>query len=160
MEIVSIIINQVALLSFAVILIAAALSDVRTFTIPNRYTAAVALLYPVHALSSATPVNWLMAIVIAALVLLVGAAMFARGVLGGGDAKMLAAATLWAGPELAPAFIIFTALAGGVVSMAILVRARYGWVFGLAEPDTKLTVPYGVAIAGSGLLIAYTLFLS
>ncbi len=160
MEIASIIINQVSLLAFAVILIVAALSDIRTFTIPNRYTAAVALLYPVHVLSSGTPVNWLMAVVIAALMLLVCAAMFARGIMGGGDAKMLAAAALWAGPELAIPFIIFTALAGGVVSMVILLRARYGWVLGLAEPDTELAVPYGVAIASSGLLVAYTLFLS
>lgn len=160
MEIISTIINQLALLAFAVILVAGALSDIRTYTIPNRYTAAVALLYPVHVLSSLGPVNWLMAIAIAAMVLLVCAAMFAGGLMGGGDAKMLAATALWAGPELALPFIIFTALAGGVVSMSIMVRARYGWVVGLAEPDTKLTVPYGVAIAGSGLLVAYTLFLS
>jgi len=160
MATVNIIISQLALLGFAVILVSAALSDIRTYTIPNRLTAAIAVLYPVYVLSSAARVDWLMSIVIAAVVLLVCAGLFAGGVMGGGDAKILAAGALWAGPELALSFIIFTALAGGIVSMAIILRARYGWVIGLAEPDTQLTVPYGVAIAGSGLLVAYTLFLS
>jgi len=160
MESVSIIINQLALLAFAVILVAAALSDVRTLTIPNRYTAAIALLYPVHVLTGPANIDWLMAIMIAAVVLLVCAGMFAFGLMGGGDAKMLAACALWAGPNLLAPFLVFTALAGGAVSLTIILRARYGWVVGLAEPDTQLSVPYGVAVASSGLLVAYTLFLS
>lgn len=158
MDFASIIVNQLSLLAFAVLLVVAALSDVRTLTIPNRYTAAIALLYPIHVMASVSPVDWKTAVVIAGIVLLVCAGMFAGGIMGGGDAKMLAAAALWAGPDYALPFIVFTALAGGVVSMAIMVRVRYGWVVGLPDPDTELTVPYGVAIAASGLLVAFSIF--
>jgi len=160
MEIASIIINQLALLGFAVLLIAAALSDIREFKIPNRLTAAIALLYPAHVMASAAPVDWVMAAIIAAVVLLICAGLFAAGGMGGGDAKMLAATALWAGPTLIVPFIIVTALSGGVLSMTVWLRARYGWVVGLADLEAQPVVPYGVAVASSGLLVAYTLFLS
>ena len=160
MDFISIVINQSALLGFAVLLVVAALSDMREFTIPNRVNAAIALLYPAHVMSSATPIDWPMAIVIAAIVLLVCAGLFAIGGMGGGDAKMLAATSLWAGPGLVLPFIIITTVVGGLLSLVVWMRVRFGPMVGLAVIDSRPVVPYGVAIATSGLLVVYTLFLS
>ena len=160
MEIISTIVNQLALLGFAVLLVAAALCDIRKFTIPNRLNAAIALLYPAHVMSSPETVDWMMAVVIAACVLLVCAGLFALGGMGGGDAKMLAATTLWAGPAMAFPFIFITTLAGGALSLVVWARVRFGPAIGLSFIETRPVVPYGVAIATSGLLVAYTLFLT
>lgn len=160
MHFISIIINQLALLGFAVLLVVAALSDIREFTIPNRVNAAIALLYPAYVMSSATPVDWPMAIVIAGCVLLVCAGLFSLGGMGGGDAKMLAATSLWAGPSLVLPFVIVTTLVGGLLSLVVWMCVRFGPMVGMAAVKTRPIVPYGVAIASSGLLVVYTLFLS
>ena len=56
----------------------------------------------------------------APLVFVAGALLFSRGLIGGGDVKLLTAATLWAGPGLTPALLIVTALLGGLLTLALL----------------------------------------
>ena len=53
-------------------------------------------------------------------VFLVGAVLFARGWLGGGDVKLLTAATLWAGPAGTPALLVLTGVLGGVLALFLL----------------------------------------
>ena len=57
---------------------------------------------------------------IAAGLLVVGFVFFARGWMGGGDAKLLAVTALWLGFDHAPAFLVYTALFGGALTFAIL----------------------------------------
>jgi prepilin peptidase CpaA len=91
-----------------------------------------------------------------------GMAMFALGWIGGGDAKLFAAAVLWLGwPEAAP-FVAVTGLAGGALAVTLLalrsshvrpfVAAGPAWFSRLAEPGEN--VPYGLAIA-IGALAAF-----
>ena len=72
--------------------------------------------------------------------------------MGGGDAKLLAAASLWFGFENLLPFLAATALAGGVLSLAYLAfsAARVG-----LGQDTVIArnVPYGAAIAAGGLSV-------
>lgn len=92
----------------------------------------------------------------AALALLVGMALFAPGLIGGGDAKFYAAIAVWF--PLAEGFrlLLLVGLAGLVLTVALwgLVWRRNG-----AEPAARnggiqpRTVPYGVAI-GAGALAA------
>jgi prepilin peptidase CpaA len=91
--------------------------------------------------------------------LLAGAGMFALRWIGGGDAKLMAAACLWLGLTGSGMFLLWTGVVGGVFCLALLF-ARFharpylagapGWVVQLMEP--KGDIPYGVAIAAGALL--------
>ncbi|MEQ8194209.1 MAG: prepilin peptidase [Rhodospirillales bacterium] len=153
---------HILIASFAALLVAAAVWDVRTFTIPNRLNLAMALLFPVYAFSVPQPVDWLWTAVIASIVFAGGLGLFALNALGGGDVKMLAAVSLWAGPTMIFDFLIVTALAGG--AMAVLLTARSRSVAALAlgaigkkhlrESVLEKPMPYGIAIAAGGLAVA------
>jgi prepilin peptidase CpaA len=88
--------------------------------------------------------------------------MFARGWIGGGDAKLFAATALWVGWPAVLTDLAVTGLAGGVLAVALLtlrsapVRSFLptgpDWFERLAEPGEN--VPYGVAIA-AGALFAF-----
>jgi prepilin peptidase CpaA len=117
-------VNQAALLIFAGLLVAAAVEDVRRLIIPNRYCLAIALLYPLYVFASPGSVDWIGGLAAGAALLAVGFVLFALRVTGGGDAKLLAATALWAGPALLPEFIFVTALAGGAVALAVIIYRR------------------------------------
>jgi prepilin peptidase CpaA len=84
------------LAGFAGLMIAAAIVDLRRRVIPNAIAAATCLLWPLDlAITRATPLTTaLTSAAGAGLVLAAGAVLFARGVLGGGDVKLLAVASL------------------------------------------------------------------
>jgi prepilin peptidase CpaA len=96
-------------------------------------------------------------------VFLVGALCFSRGYLGGGDVKLLAAATLWAGPAATPALLMLTGLLGGALALFLLMppgayvlslaRAKLGSGFDSADPSMSTPVPYGIAIAGAAVIV-------
>ena len=91
--------QTILLTVFGVLMAAAAFEDFRRLTIPNLVPAALCLLWPAYAFATAPSLyDALTAAGCGVAVFLVGAVMFARGWLGGGDVKLLAAVTLWAGP--------------------------------------------------------------
>ena len=57
---------------------------------------------------------------IGAAVLAAGFVMFSLRLLGGGDAKLMAAGALWMGPEHALFYIAYVTIFGGLLSVAIL----------------------------------------
>jgi prepilin peptidase CpaA len=88
----------------------------------------------------------------------VGFVLFAIGMkFGGGDAKLLAALTLWLGFADLPVFLVIMALTGGVVALAVLTLrqfgipawlAAHGWVVPALHIDEKKSyVPYAPAMA-------------
>ncbi len=80
-------------------LIWAASNDLRYYLIPNRIPVLIALAYAVIAFT--LPLTFVVGGFLTGLaVLAVGTLVFARGWMGGGDVKLLAAVTLWAGPSL------------------------------------------------------------
>ena len=155
---------QAALLAiFPLLVILAALSDVTSFTIPNRISALLFLAFFPAALALGRPLGEVgVDLAIFAAALLAGMGMFAAGWIGGGDAKLLAAASLWLGLSAMPAFLLVTALAGGALAVLLMnVRSSWvqpylggapGWLARLATPGAD--VPYGVAIA-TGALAAF-----
>ncbi len=158
-------ISLTSILGFLGLLYASAVSDLRSLTIPNRYVLAIALLYPAYMLSANQPVDWLGAITVAGSLLALGFALFALHALGGGDAKLLAAVSLWAGPGLLLEFILLTSLMGGAIALFMWLRHKYrhasdiaGLMVADTEPDfAKRPMPYGVAIATGGVYVAFTL---
>ena len=83
-------------------------------------------------------------IAIAAGVFAVFAIAFRIGAMGGGDVKMVAALALWLPPLAVLKLLVIMSLAGGVLTVAMLVRHR------LAKAGGQLEIPYGVAIAFGG----------
>jgi prepilin peptidase CpaA len=155
--------QPVFLIAFPILVIVAALSDLTTFTIPNWISLLLVAAFVPAALMTGQPIGALgLAFAIGLAALIVGMGMFAMGWIGGGDAKLFAAAALWIGaPALLP-FLMVTALAGGGLAV-LLLNARSAWLkpylsnapAWLARLTTPgQAAPYGVAIA-IGALAAF-----
>jgi prepilin peptidase CpaA len=147
-------------LAFAALLLWAAGADIHRLTIPNWVSLAMIGLYPVHVLVSPVPVNWSIAVLIAVATLAVGFLLFAFKMIGGGDVKLLTATALWTQPALFPSFIFLTAIAGGVIGLAILLLRRRRMAPAAVDSGHSVgpaVMPYGVAIAVGGLMVALTL---
>src|SRR5262249_16732255 len=95
------IISWLALLAFIASALAAALSDAVRFLIPNRYPAAIALSFAVYAVAKPAPF-WAPGLIVAAVALVAGSVLFARGIVGGGDVKLFAATALCAAVDQFP----------------------------------------------------------
>ncbi len=130
-----------------VLLLVAAWGDLRARTIPNPLNAAIALLAPVWwwACGLALWPDAAVQVGVALLLFAIFAALFAAGMMGGGDVKMIAATALWFTPMGCLRMLTVMAITGGVLTVAIAllhaVRKRPG------SPE----IPYGVAIAAGGL---------
>ena len=143
----------------------AAFSDFLKYIIPNHVSVAITALYPLYALAVAPDLDWAGGIACGVIVFALGFVFFALRLTGGGDVKMLSAVSIWAGPPLILPFLIVTAFAGGVLSIAALIRLLPGRLrpagragFSMREtPVMRERVPYGVAIAVGGIYIAVQL---
>jgi prepilin peptidase CpaA len=153
----------IVLTAFGVVMAAAAFEDFRRLVIPNLLPILLVALWPVYFAASPSFYGALAAIGCAAVVFLVGAVLFARGWLGGGDVKLLAAATLWAGPAGTPTLLMLTGALGGVLALFLLMpfgtqiaagaRAMLGQPPLQAARGFATPVPYGIAIAGAALIV-------
>ena len=141
--------TQLLLVVLATLLVVAAVIDVRTFTISNRLNLAVALLAPVYWLSVPLSLWPEVPIQIAAavIVFLILAAAFYAGMMGGGDVKLAAALALWFPPALTIKFLVLMSIAGGVLTLGLLVWHR------AKRREGRPEIPYGVAIAFGALAI-------
>lgn len=145
---------------FPVCLLWAALSDALTMTIPNRLNLILAVAFiPFGFLIGLAPVQWGWHLGIGFIALIIGMGLFAVRALGGGDAKLLAATLLWLGSEAVLPYLIYTAIAGGALSLIVILARKYvGPYAGYAPPwlaqhlETKGDIPYGIALCIGGLL--------
>ena len=102
------------------LLIIAGASDFLSYRIPNWLTAATALaFFPMAFMTGMGGEVILWHIAAGFLLLAVGFALFAGGIFGGGDAKLMAAAGLWFGWAQLMPFLVYTALAGGLLAIAV-----------------------------------------
>jgi prepilin peptidase CpaA len=148
--------TEILLAGLAVLLVVAAVIDVRTFTISNRLNLTVALLAPFYWLSIALSPWPGVAIQLAAAttVFLVLAGAFYAGMMGGGDVKLAAALSLWLSPISTIKFLVLMSLAGGVLTLVVLAWHR------AKQREGRPEIPYGVAIAFGGLVILTQRFLN
>jgi prepilin peptidase CpaA len=147
----------VALLALlALLLVVAAAIDVRTFTISNRLNLAVALLAPLYWWSVAMPLwpDVAIQLGVAAGVFALLAVAFYTGMMGGGDVKLAAALALWFSPMSTIRFLVFMSIAGGVLTLLLVVLHR------VRKKSGRPEIPYGVAIAIGGLAILAQRFLN
>lgn len=154
------------------ILIAAAIHDMRRFLIPNYFPIAILVLL-FAALVFTKPVTgiefWIdlsQRIGGGAIAFIIGLAVFVRGVMGGGDAKLFAALGFWFGLGGLMNLTLFVALAGSVVgigaAMVFFIDGRNASSNAAIAPTApgalnisqaprwrralRARVPYGVAI--------------
>ena len=148
--------TEILLGALALILVVAAVIDVRTFTISNRLNLTVALLAPLYWWSAHLPlwpdIGLQVAVAMGVFALL--AAAFYMGMMGGGDVKLAAALALWFSPVSTFRFLVWMSIAGGLLTVVALVAHKARKKAGRAE------VPYGVAIAVGGLAILAQRFLN
>lgn len=152
--------SAVALFLFPFCMALAASSDLLTMRISNKLVIFLVVSFCVLAMAINLPLQqFAMHLTCAFVVLTVGFAFFAFGWIGGGDAKLAAATSLWLGFGLALPFLVYAALLGGLLTLAVLALrgvplnpliARFTWISRLH--DRKSGVPYGVALAIAGLM--------
>jgi prepilin peptidase CpaA len=147
-------------------------TDCRRRIVPNYVPLGVMLLWIV-AIATGQVRPSAPAVAVASVVLLIGVLMWRAGWLGGGDVKLIAALSLWAGPTHLDALLFGTALAGGGLALAAYTCAKLlespailyaRAVAGQLLPPLAGTpglmawreqgLPYGVAVAvGGGWLV-------
>ncbi len=148
------IVSGACLAVFVGLVLFAALSDIATMEIPNWVSIAVAALFPLAAfLAHLTPLQIGLHVGVGVLAFLVGFGLFALGILGGGDVKVIAAASVWTGVAALSPFALATTIAGGVLAFAMIVarrsmrpsESRPAFLNRLLSPQNG--IPYAVAIA-------------
>lgn len=138
----------------------AALRDLMSYEIPNWIPLVIVVDYAALALlGDASLATIGQHVAVGLVVLAIGAALFFAHVLGGGDAKLLAASALWFGWPQFISFAYMVALFGGGLALVILALRRFPtpaawngipWFRRLSSPDQGL--PYGIAIAIAGMI--------
>src|SRR5947208_1281126 len=114
-------IGKFALLLFPLLMAFAASSDLLTMRISNRLVLILAASFAVLALSINMPLQEFgLHLACAAVVLVVTFSLFGFGWIGGGDAKLAAATTLWLGFSVTLPYLLYASLIGGFMTLAIL----------------------------------------
>lgn len=137
------------LIALAIALVFAAFTDMRSRQISNTLNLAIAIAAPLFWWSSDLSL-WpgvAMQFGVALGAFAVFAGLFAAGLMGGGDVKLLTALALWIEPTAFLHLLIIMAIAGGVLTIVM-----GAWHF-LNRQKERLAIPYGVAIAFGGLWV-------
>jgi prepilin peptidase CpaA len=146
---------------FPALMAFAAASDLVTMTISNRVSLALAggfLL--LAAFSGMAPTEILAHAGAGAVVLAVAFLCFAMGWIGGGDAKIAAAAALWFGFAHLMNYLLYASLFGGALTLLLIQfrqwplpypLASQAWLLRLHAKDSG--IPYGIALAIGALVI-------
>jgi prepilin peptidase CpaA len=151
----------IRLMLFPALMAFAASSDLVTMTISNRVSIMlVAGFFMLALLIGMNPSIMLAHIGAGAAVLVVAFVFFARGWIGGGDAKLAAATALWLGFDHLLPYLVFASLFGGLLTILLLqirtlplpnLLSGQSWAERLH--DKASGVPYGIALAASALLV-------
>ena len=149
------------LLLFPALMAFAAASDLFTMTISNRVSLALAAGFLALALLSGMGLPDLLSHIGAgACVLAVAFICFAMGWVGGGDAKVAAAAALWFGFGHLLNYLVYASLFGGALTLLLLQFRQWPlpypfagqtWLLRLHAKESG--IPYGIALAIGALMV-------
>src|SRR6267143_1379656 len=153
--------DAIRLALFPAMMAFAASSDLLTMTISNRVSLIlVGGFFVMAAVTGMSMTDALWHVAAAAVVLLLAFGFFARGWIGGGDAKLAAATALWLGFDHLVPYVIYASLFGGALTLVLLQfrlaplpiwLASEDWVQRLHRKEGG--VPYGIALAAAALAI-------
>jgi prepilin peptidase CpaA len=155
------ILDLARLLLFPALMAFAAASDLFTMTISNRVSLALAASFIVLAMASGMGVSEiLLHLGAGAAVLVASFACFSFGWIGGGDAKVAAAAALWFGFSYLLHYLVYASLFGGALTLLLLQFRQWPLPYALAGQRWLLKlhakesgIPYGIALAFGALVI-------
>jgi len=157
-------VESAVLLIFPFCMVYAAVSDMISMTIANRVSLLLVGAFFLLAFLTGMPLADIgLHLGTGALVLLVTFTLFALGVMGGGDAKLMAATAVWFGFNLSLVeYLTTSAVLGGALTLGLLVYRNSVLATFTGNnillrhfADAKAGIPYGVAL-GIGGLITYT----
>jgi len=152
--------SYIVLASFSALMVYAAYSDLKSYTLPNFISLILVAGFALIMLILQPPlsaIGW--HIGVGAILFIIGFLMFATGLFGGGDVKVIAALGLWLGPLNVLSFLTLMTIFGGVLALALLVfrkiKIPQHWlensaIAGLHSKEEG--IPYGVAIALAALI--------
>ncbi len=137
----------ILLCALGALLIAAAVTDLRARIISNRLNLAVAALAPLWWLANGYALwpDMAVQLLVGAAIFTLFAALFALGMMGGGDVKLLTALALWFPWQAILSLVMLMALLGGVVTLVTVIHHKM--THRLGQPE----IPYGVAISLAAL---------
>jgi prepilin peptidase CpaA len=154
-------IEAIKLTLFPAMMAFAASSDLFTMTIANRVSLILVCGFGLLAVLTGTSAADLLSHAgAAAAVLAVVLGFFARGWMGGGDAKLAAATVLWLGFAHLADYLFYASLFGGALTLLIIqfrvmplpqVFLGRQWAERLHRSDGG--VPYGIALAAAALIV-------
>lgn len=155
-------IEAAILVIFPFCMVFAAVSDLLSMTIANRVS--LLLLGAFIIIAPLTGMGWAdfgLHLAAGGLVLCATFSLFALGVMGGGDAKLMAGTSVWMGLSMTLAnYILLSSVIGGALTLAILLyrgspMAVYSGrnVFLRHLADEKAGIPYGIALGIAGLIV-------
>jgi prepilin peptidase CpaA len=153
--------DAIRLALFPAMMAFAASSDFLTLTISNRVSLILVggfvALAVIGGVSAADVLSHLAA---GSVVLVAAFSLFARGIIGGGDAKLAAATALWLGFDHLLPYLLYASLLGGALSVGLIWfrmaplpdwLTRHDWAQRLHGKDAG--VPYGIALAAAALAV-------
>ncbi|GIK81113.1 MAG: prepilin peptidase [Pseudorhodoplanes sp.] len=153
--------DAIRLLLFPAMMAFAASSDLFTMTISNRVALALIAGFAIMAAATGMESSAILSHAGAAAIVLAAAfVFFARGWIGGGDAKLAAATALWLGFDYLMVYLLYASLLGGLLTLVILrlrltplpaALAGQDWAERLHRMDSG--IPYGIALAAAALLV-------
>ena len=158
---------EAALLASAVLLVVAALHDAAFRTVPNTVCGALALCGLILRVLDG---NALGAVLAAAIVFVIATLCWIRRWMGGGDVKLVTAASLLVAPMQVPTMLVAVALAGGLLTLPYLLARHRLPAPASAKPANIVgrvlraerrrlrqggPLPYAVAIAAGVAMIVF-----
>lgn len=157
--------SQVSIACFVALVLVGAVSDVVSYRIPNVVIIMILALYPFYVLVSPNEVQWLYSLGIFAVVIIAGMVLFKFRIFGAGDAKLMAAIMLWAGPHLALFAFFIGAFVSGAIAMVMITSVRFVIASALSaisrrELGDKFlahSMPWGTGMAFSGIFTGWGL---
>lgn len=144
---------------FSGLLLAAAVIDGKTYRIPNWIPLALAALFAVAvALSGKTIVDYWPSFALGAGMMVIGYGLYALTGMGAGDAKLAAAAVLWAGLTGLYAWVFALAMSMAALAFMLVVLRRVapaGHAAKVRVLQRGAPVPLGIALAAASILASW-----
>ncbi len=131
-----------------VILVAVIVEDLRFFRIRNVFVVALLGCFALDAVIGRRAEPLVPHLLFGGGGFLVLLIMFARGWIGGGDAKLLTSALLWTGPSDAVAFSLLLM----ITTLGYIAGAHLAWL-PAREVRGRRTIPFGPSISAAWILL-------
>ncbi len=146
---------------FPAAMIIAAVSDLFTMTISNKVSLALLFGFLLLSAISGMDVKTIGMHLLAGLAMLaISFTFFAKGWIGGGDAKLFAATAIWMGWSNLLEYVLIASVLGGALTIVLLslhnlpmpnILAKQYWLNRLHTLENG--IPYGLALAAGGIYI-------